>query len=150
MSNQHPSNEEDHERTKAYETYVRKITNHRSYGSKRTPIPQHRWEWKTCYLCKKTIRDDPFGFHPYPLCEATDTESRVCGFCNQCFVLPNRRMLRDPPEWESRTPQEIRDDGRRYEESIRAMDLEDFKQKVAACEYWKPPSPRGEEEDGQK
>lgn len=142
--------EEQRERTEAYNKYVCKVYEyyHRyPLGEVPTPIAQHRWEWKPCYLCKKTIRDDPFGFNPFPLCDATDKESRVCGFCNQCFVVPNRLLISDAVVLDGRTLQEIRDDGRRYEESIRAMNIPEFKEKVEACEYWRSPRPRSEGEE---
>lgn len=56
-------------------------------------------------------------------------------------------MMSSAVTLDSRTLQEIRDDGRRYEESIRAMNIPDFQERVEACEFWKMPRPRSEGEE---
>ena len=70
-------------RVAAYEAHVESVKEkNEKWGTNFNPHGYDNFQWKMCVLCKKEIRDDPFGHNPFPL----KKKGVCCGKCNEDVV----------------------------------------------------------------
>jgi hypothetical protein len=65
-------------RVKGYEAHVASVEEkNKFFGANWNPHAFSSFQWKPCVLCRKEIRDDPYGHNPAPL-----AKKGVC--CSKC------------------------------------------------------------------
>ena len=70
-------------RVRAYEAHLVKVqAMNRMYNAHWRPHAYADFRWETCVICRKEIRDDPYGHNAYPLAE----EGHCCSKCNEVVV----------------------------------------------------------------